>query len=80
MIDLKATPSLYDITGDIKDINTLLVPKQLLEAAEKDAARYQWLRDTGDETWVPLKSRLRGSNKAEAHIDAAIAAARKEQK
>lgn len=50
-----------------------------LEAAEKDAARYRWLRDTGDETWIPLKSRLRGSNKAEAHIDTAIAAM-KEQK
>lgn len=42
----KSTPSLYDITGDIKDINTMLVPKQFLdrlEAAEKDAARLDWL-------------------------------------
>ena len=32
-------PSLYSITGDIKDINTLLVPRSELEAAKKDAGR-----------------------------------------
>lgn len=45
--------------------------------AEKDAARYRWLRDKGDATWVPLKTRWLDSyytEQAEAHIDAAIAA------
>lgn len=40
--------NLYEVTGDIKDINTMLVPRESLEAVEKDAARYRWLRDTQD--------------------------------
>lgn len=46
MIDLKTIPDLYSITGDIKDIHRMVVPKRLLdrlEAAEKDAARLNWL-------------------------------------
>ena len=39
--------SLYEITGDIKDINTVLVQRDRLEKAEQDAERYRWLRDTG---------------------------------
>ena len=48
-----------------------------LEVAQRDAARYRWLRDKGDDTWVPLKTRWLDSlytDQAEAHIDAAIAA------
>ena len=41
--------SLYEITGDIKDINTVLVQRDRLEKAEKDAERYRWLRDGCDE-------------------------------
>lgn len=37
--------SLYEITGDIKDINTVLVQRDRLEKAEKDAERYRWLRN-----------------------------------
>ena len=32
---MKQAQSLYEITGDIKDINTLLVPRAAIEAAEK---------------------------------------------
>lgn len=36
--------SLYEITGDIKDINTVLVQRDRLEKAEKDAARLDYLQ------------------------------------
>lgn len=34
--------TLYSLTGDIKDINTILVSRETL----KDAERYQWLKMT----------------------------------
>lgn len=36
--------SLYEITGDIKDINTVLVQRDRLEKAEKDAARLDYMQ------------------------------------
>lgn len=39
----KVLRSLYEITGDIKDINTVLVQRDRLEKAEKDAERLDWL-------------------------------------
>lgn len=36
--------SLYEITGDIKDINTMLVQRDLPEKAEKDAERLDWIQ------------------------------------
>ena len=47
--------------------------KRQLEELRKDAARYQWLRDVGDETWVPLGARSNTSFKYE--VDNAIDAA-----
>lgn len=37
--------SLYEITGDIKDFNTLLVPRSIFDKASKDAHRYNVLRN-----------------------------------
>lgn len=54
-----AHASLYDITGDIKDINTILVQKQALDAIEKDAARYRWIRH-GDNDETVLCGDCRG--------------------
>lgn len=46
-------------------------------ALEKDAARYRWLRDTGDATWRPFGLREGYSaQQADATIDAAIASAK----
>lgn len=73
--------SLYDLTGDIKDINTILVPKQSLEAAEKDAARLNWLLtyfvsdDTGKDDEIIAASEI-GVDQIKTVIDAAM----KEQK
>jgi ABC-type phosphate transport system auxiliary subunit len=45
------------------------------EELRKDAGRYRWLRDVGDETWIPLGKR---PNVRFTHeIDAAIDKARK---
>lgn len=38
-------PSLYDTTGNITDINTLLINRNVLRQLEADVERYQWLRD-----------------------------------
>ena len=43
-----------------------------LAAAEKDALRYRWLRNTGDETWTPLIRRASPISRMEAYIDEAI--------
>lgn len=71
--------SLYDITGDIKHINTLLVPKQVLDAAEKDAARYRWLTDDHADHETRLIAStigqyisLRGKGATDVAIDASI--------
>lgn len=86
MTDLKATSSLYDITRDIKDINTMLVTRQLLdrlEAAEKDAARYRYLRESNCVTGKGVGSSVKSGwfvNLSYESLDAAIDAAMKEQK
>jgi len=38
---------LYDKTGDIRDVNTVLVPLDKLRELQAEAARYRWLRDEG---------------------------------
>jgi hypothetical protein len=51
--------------------------KRQLEELRKDANRYQWLRDVGDETWTPLGTR---PNVNFTHgVDNAIDAAMKKQ-
>jgi len=47
-----------------------------LQEARKDAERYRWLRDVGNDTWIPLGKRPGVSFTHET--DAAIDAARKE--
>lgn len=36
--------SLYELTGDIKDFNTVLVNRAELQAMSEAAGRYQWLK------------------------------------
>lgn len=44
-----------------------------LEAAEKDAARYRWLRDIGHDQWQPMASRVKeGAKGIDAAIDASL--------
>lgn len=43
------------------------------DALRKDAERYRWLRDTGDDTWMPLVNRDRYCTAAS--VDQAIDAA-----
>lgn len=42
---------------------------------KKDAKRYRWLRDIGDETWVPMGKRpgIKFSHEIDQAIDAALA-------
>ena len=53
---------------------------QQAKSLRADAERYRWLRDVGDSTWVPLAKRINDPPmtiaQVEAHIDAAIDAAR----
>lgn len=45
------------------------------DAAAKDAERYRWLRDVGDENWTALCTRAsKGSSQIDAAIDAALGA------
>lgn len=37
------TTSLYEITGDIKDINSVLVNRAILNDLQKDSDRLNWL-------------------------------------
>lgn len=39
----------------------------------RDAARYRWLRDNGDATWIPLAKRYKASAELDRYIDAAMA-------
>ena len=50
-------------------------PAPLSDDAVKDAARYRWLRDVGDATWVPFRIR---TGYSAAQVDKAIDAARKQ--
>jgi hypothetical protein len=54
-----------------------LVPSAELAALRKDAERYRWLRDVGDETWVPMGKRpsVNFTHEIDQAIDAAIAKA-----
>lgn len=44
------------------------------DALRKDAERYRWLRDVGDETWVPMGKRpgINFTHEIDQAIDAAI--------
>lgn len=46
-----------------------------LAELRKDAERYRWLRDVGDETWVPMGKRpgVNFTHEIDQAIDAAIA-------
>lgn len=48
-------------------------------AEQKDAARYRWLRDVGDESWEPLAKRGIPAAQIDAAIDSAIRGKPKEQ-
>lgn len=50
-------------------------PAQAAESVLEDAARYRWLRDVGDPTWVPFRIR---TGYSAAQVDDAIDAARKQ--
>lgn len=43
----------------VADLRGLAAMTARAEAAERDAARYRWLRDVGDETWTALVVRAR---------------------
>lgn len=79
------TEKLQDVIDDIeaaislgRTIETaeLKYFRRIAQEAEKDAARYRWLRDVGDCTWKPLGKRYMDScalpNDVDAAIDAAI--------
>lgn len=55
---------------------TIAEQKRRIAKLEEDAARYQWLRDVGDETWPPFAKR---AGLSVAKIDAAIDAAMKDK-
>lgn len=58
--------------GDPHDVADELL--SLLEEAEKDAARYRWLRDTTTEP-LPLNILVAGGDRLDAAIDAAMTSA-----
>lgn len=80
-------PAVADIVQRLRDKNRGWHPDQADAAdeierlraqvaeLEKDAKRYQWLRDVGDATWRPFGIR---EGYSAAAADAAIDAARKE--
>jgi hypothetical protein len=44
---------------------------------QKEAARYRWLRDIGDETWTPIKKNWNGTTDAlDREIDKCMAASK----
>lgn len=66
--------------ADVEAITTIAVAAALKHAAPppaspdaRDAARYRWLRDCGDATWLSLAGRThKGAKEIDAAIDAAI--------
>lgn len=87
MIDLNAIRAAADFCetrGMVVELEpaTVIALLDRLEAAEKDAARYRWLRDGNDHKNSPATQIAMHSYGLEwdAAIDAAIDAAMKEQK
>jgi hypothetical protein len=63
--------------GDLADVEKAMHEIVRLRAEcdifRADAARYRWLRDIGDSTWVPLgKRKAQFTHEIDAAIDAAI--------
>ena len=71
---------LYDKTGDIRDVNTVLVPLDKLRELQADAARYRKIRDVKSGFEVTLGGAMYWNEGLDSVADAAIRAAAALQK
>lgn len=79
MTDHTELRSLYEVTGDIKDINTILVPRDRLEKAEKDAERWRYSVEIGGNqtmNWLDVYDDWNGDGDFTAQIDSAMEASK----
>lgn len=68
--------SIYKMPNYVRDALRDLARQ--VEELQADAKRYRWMRDIGDETWVPMGRRpgVRFSHEIDQAIDMAIAKAK----
>lgn len=75
MNDIDNLKNLYSITGNILDINEILINRGELRDLLKDAHRYRWLKRNSDypPAYIEVQAEIHGSDTLDEAIDVELA-------